>query len=72
MKETQIISEPFFCVGCLLHMGVNVLFFLLKKKNMFLKVIFNHPSAGNFDRHEAELAAAVSQPLPDDDDDVFD
>ena len=53
-------------------MGVNVLFFLLKKKNMFLKVIFNHPSAGNFDRHEAELAAAVSQPLPDDDDDVFD
>jgi hypothetical protein len=46
--------------------------FFLKKK-MFLKVvIFNHPAAVNFDRHEAELAAAVSQPLPDDDDDVFD
>ena len=28
-------------------------------------------SAGDFYRHEAELAAAASQPLPDDDDDTF-
>jgi len=28
-------------------------------------------AAGNFNRHEAELAAAASQPLPDDDDDAF-
>jgi len=26
---------------------------------------------GDFCRHEAELAAAASQPLPDDDDDAF-
>jgi len=25
-----------------------------------------------FDRHEAELASAAAQPLPDDDDDAFD
>ncbi|CAK7353584.1 unnamed protein product [Dovyalis caffra] len=35
---------------------------------LYLTFVF---AAGNFNSHEAELAAAASQPLPDDDDDTF-
>jgi len=40
---------------------------------MIVSLILNflYLCVGGFCRHEAELAAAASQPLPDDDDDTF-
>lgn len=47
----------------------NELVLLIKRKKEVWIVTF--VSVGDFHRHEAELLAAASQPLPDDDDDAF-
>ncbi|KAK1277921.1 hypothetical protein QJS04_geneDACA017195 [Acorus gramineus] len=45
---------------------------LIALKIVMLLSLNKHAIFGSFCRHEAEIAAAAAQPLPDDDDDAFD